>query len=94
MPRQHNPFDDDKAPRTQAERIFEKFGGVRKLMAALDRLGPDRGYNPATLYRWNYPRARKGSNGIIPTAAIPDVLEAARLEGIHLDAVDLDPRKR
>lgn len=86
-----NPFDDDAAPKTQAERVFAKFGGARGLMRALHAVG--RPYNPVSLYRWNYSKARRGSEGLIPTASMADVLAAARHEGVFLSADDLDPRK-
>ncbi|MDP3939778.1 MAG: hypothetical protein Q8R92_16800 [Deltaproteobacteria bacterium] len=87
-----NPFDDP--PPSQAERIIAKFGGVRNLMRALQRLDPGKHRDPVSIYRWTYSRERGGTGGLIPTAAIPDVMEAARLEGIFLSSDDFDPRRK
>lgn len=49
--------------------------------------------NLATLYRWNLPKANRGSGGLVPTCAQPHVMEAARLEGIALTEEDWLPSK-
>lgn len=74
---------------TQAEKIFEKFGGVPALHAAMADAGYKR--NISTLYRWNMPRAQGGSGGIIPTSAVQAVLAAAKLHGIVIQPEDLLP---
>lgn len=81
-----NPAPDKK---TQAERIFAKFGGARKLQASMKRAGFDR--NISTIYRWNLAKANGGSGGVIPGPAWPEVLRTARLEGIVLTPEDAYP---
>jgi len=73
--------------RTQAERILERFGGAR-------RLAPLIGRDPATVYKWTYPRSAGGTDGLIPTKSYDKVLKAARAEGIYLTPADLDPNPR
>jgi len=73
----------------QARRIFDRFGGVRALHAALKRLGPEHEREISALYRWGYPVAAGGAGGAIPTAALRSVRLAARLEGIFLTPEDL-----
>jgi hypothetical protein len=77
---------------TQAERIFSKFGGPTRLFNIMCLIGK-RGRDKATIYRWNYSRARGGTDGLIPTSAWPDVLAAARFDGIIITPEDLDPRE-
>lgn len=70
-----------------------KFGGARHLARALERIGKYR--DPSVIYRWMYPRRGSGSgtDGIIPTSAIKDVLMAARNEGIFISPEELHPPK-
>lgn len=95
-----NPFGDDipaepaPAKQTQAERVIAKFGNARDLARALARLAPERHRNPANVYRWTYPRASGGTDGLIPAKAMADVLAAAAIEGVFLSPDDLDPRPR
>lgn len=77
-------------PLTQADRIIVRFGGVANLVSALAAIGRPR--TKVTVYRWNHPRSKGGCGGIIPSEALPDILAAARLEGILLSADELDPR--
>lgn len=77
-------------PRTQAHRVFLKFGGVTNLFDALTAIGEPRQLN--AIYKWLYPREKGGSDGLVPTSAMPDVLKAARMFGIVLTSEDLDPR--
>ncbi len=81
-----NPFDDepDEIALTQAQRVVAKFGGARDLYRALLRLGDGRRRDPSNVYRWIY-------KGVIPSSAIYDVMEAARIEGVMLTAEDLYP---
>ena len=81
---------DYARPRTQAHRIFLKFGGVVGLCKALELIQRPRQLQ--AMYRWLYSRDRGGSDGLIPTQAMPDVLLAARYMGIVLSSEDLDPR--
>jgi hypothetical protein len=75
---------------TQAERIFKKFGGASRLALLIKTAGFD--INTASVYKWNYPRERGGSDGRIPTANWPMIMKAARLDGIIITSEDIDPR--
>jgi len=75
---------------SQAERIISKFGGARDLAKALKAIGRERNF--ATIYKWTYPRGPNGTGGVIPTAAWPDIMAAARYCGVLITAEDLDPR--
>jgi hypothetical protein len=81
-------------PRTQAERVIAKFGGARKLCRALERLDATKHRDASCIFRWRYPKSKGGTDGLVPTAALADVVEAARLEGILLSSDDLDPRRK
>jgi len=85
-----SPTKPQKIKRSQAERVLEKFGGASRLARIFKEMGLDR--NRATVYKWLYPRERGGTDGLIPTSAWGDVMNAARLEGILLTAEDMDPR--
>lgn len=82
-------------PRTQAERVFQRFGGVRALWKALRAPGmPESAHRSiSALYRWNLPKPT-GTGGLVPTCAIPDVMAAARREGILIESEDLYPVRR
>lgn len=78
---------------TQAERIFERFGGARRLASALKALAehtgdPTRARNVATIYKWTYPRSKGGTGGYVPSSAMDDVKAAARLSGLLLRPED------
>jgi hypothetical protein len=77
---------------TQAGRIFVKFGGAMRLSEILTQIGRPRAY--ATVFRWDYPKEKGGTGGIIPGSAWPSIMLAARFEGIFLSSEDLDPRKQ
>jgi len=96
---QHNQQDNtpEEPPRlrSQAERVIAKFGGPYKLSKAVAALGdPSKTLNPASIYRWCYPRNKGGTGGLVPTGSLPIVLEAARFDGIFLSVDDLDPRPK
>lgn len=78
--------------RSQAERIFAKFNGARGLYEALERHGKRR--DITAIYRWTYPKAKGGTNGLVPASAMPDVVLVARLEGIVLTPEDTHPEQR
>ena len=73
--------------KTQAERIFDKFGGPRRVAAAT-------GHDPSCVYRWNYSKENGGTGGIVPIEALRKVCKAARTEGILLTDEDLSPIKK
>lgn len=82
--------------RTQAERVYAKFGSARQLFEALGRLAADTGNerhrrNRVTVYRWNMRRAKGGANGYIPTDAMESIKLAARREGVLLTPEDTCP---
>jgi hypothetical protein len=76
---------------SQAYRIIDKFGGARKLARSLKAIGRPR--NPSVIYKWMYPRNKGGTDGLIPTSAWPDLLLAAKAEGILLEPEDKDPSR-
>lgn len=78
-------------PRSMAERVVFKFGGVQQLIRALKNAG----YNvaPSTVYKWLYPPEKGGTGGIIPTRAWKKVLEAAKLEGLLWGHEEFDVRE-
>lgn len=78
-----------KPSKTQAEKVFAKFGGVPKLHAALEALGEEHKRAISAIYRWNLPKRHGGTNGMIPNSAMQSVMAAARAEGIVLTADDL-----
>lgn len=75
---------------TQAERIIKKFGGEKRLAEALSAIGKPKSLSQ--IYRWKYTRENQGCNGVIPTASLLDIIEAARIEGVLLTQKDLDIR--
>lgn len=77
----------EKPRLSQAERVILKFDGARKLAAAI-------GADMSTVYKWTYPKAKQGTDGMIPSSAMRKVLLAARREGILLTNEDLSPEKR
>ena len=103
----HNPLKKGPTPNnrkvmSQAERVYLKFGGPSQLAKALTALSQ---YDPGgtgqtneelkratcSVYRWNYSKHRNGSEGVIPTRAVPLVAKAARLWGVLLDESDFLP---
>lgn len=56
----------------------------------LARIGRVR--DPAVIYRWTYPRGRRGSGGLVPSGAWDDILAAAHALGIEVPAEAFDPR--
>lgn len=86
-------------PKTQAKRIFRRFGGVPKLKKALDALAqhhndPRMSRSIGAIYRWDLPRETNGTEGLVPAYALRFVLMAARLEGIVLTEEDTYPGVR
>jgi len=79
----------------QAKRIFDLFGGVRRFRDALElaaELDPTiETRSREQLYRWMQPRDRGGTDGLIPTRALPLVVAAARVAGVKLTLEELLP---
>jgi sugar phosphate isomerase/epimerase len=67
---------------TVAETMIEAFGGREELAAAL-------GVNIVQVYRWTYPKDKKGTGGAIPARHFPKLLELAKKRGIEVDPADL-----
>jgi amino-acid N-acetyltransferase len=63
--------------KTPADFVIEAFGGHIPTAEAL-------GLDLATIYRWTYPKKRKGSNGSIPSRHQPTIIRAAQERGIDL----------
>ena len=87
-------MDKTKAPKTQAERVFDKFGGVPQLHRALIELDdPQAVRSLPSLYRWNYPIEKGGTGGWVPTSALKHVKRAARNEGLVITSKLLYPEE-
>ena len=69
----------------QAQKIIDKFGGVPRLAVAL-------GCDVSAIYKWNYPKEKGGTDGLVPSSTMPEVLKAADVLGIEFTHEDLDPR--
>ena len=72
---------------SQAQRVIARFNGAPNLARAL-------GCHESTVFKWTYPRAKQGSDGIIPSCAMKRVMRVARAEGILLTPEDLYPGDR
>ncbi len=72
--------------KTQAQIVIGKFGGACRL-AKLLRV------SDSTVFRWTYPAAHGGTDGLIPVKALRRVLElaAAQQPPIVITAADLYP---
>lgn len=85
-------FSDDPIKKSQTERIIDRFGTVTTLHARLNDAGLC--LNISTIYRWKYPKNRKGTGGMIPARIWPYLMRAALLEGIYFMPEDFDPRPK
>lgn len=70
---------------TQAQKIIDKFGGAPRLASALR-------CDVSAIYKWNYPKEKGGTDGLVPSSTMPEVIRAADVLGIELSSEDLDPR--
>lgn len=78
---------------SQADRIFNRFGGPKALSDALNAVGLK--INRVTVYRWNIARDAKnhnGTDGLIPIKFWTWIFKAAELHGVVISADDCDPR--
>lgn len=73
-------------PETQAARIT-RICGVERLARWTSR-------TVTQVYRWDYPKAKGGSGGLIPAFHHQAILDGARDEGVKLRASDFYPVKR
>lgn len=65
-----------------AKRVAEKFGGVATLAQCL-------GTTRDCVYRWGYPKEKRGSGGNIPSRWHKPILHAAKIRGIEINPEDL-----
>lgn len=73
-----------QAPASQAARVIAKFGGAIKLAKLL-------GVEESTVFRWDYPRSKGGTDGIIPGKSLRRVLQLAQQQSISITPADLYP---
>ncbi len=69
----------------QADRVIRKLGGFRFVSKALDK-------DITALYKWTYGKHEGGTGGVIPSSALPDILDLAEMLSVSLTSEDLDPR--
>lgn len=67
----------------QAQKVVRRFGGTVKVAGLL-------GVSRQTVYRWMCPRPL-GSDGIIPSSKVPELIDLARVHGVDLSDVDWAP---
>lgn len=74
------------ATQTQADKVIGKFGSACRLAKLL-------GCEDSTVYRWTYPRANGGSDGMVPPKALRKILELAskQVPPIVITPTDLYP---
>jgi len=58
--------------------IIRQFGGVKQLAKAINK-------DPATIYRWTYPKNKNGTDGLIPSSALSRISEAAKRLNIPIE---------
>lgn len=68
-----------------AERVINKCGGPRKVAKML-------GLTPTAVYKWTYPFEAGGTNGLIPTKRVIELMVAAKFYGITLTPEDFFPK--
>lgn len=85
-------------PKSQAQRVYAKFGGPAHLAIALRQAhkagAVAKKYAPSTVYRWDYPKAKGGTGGIIPNGAWPDIHALAKRRGVFITTDDLFPGEK
>lgn len=73
-------------PRTQVERIADRFGVTLYGLARIANR------DISCVYRWSYPKSRGGTGGAIPATAMAHLANQARVYGVLLQPSDFDPR--
>lgn len=68
--------------KTPAAQVIEAFEGVRPTARALE-------LNPSTVCRWQKPKEKRGSGGLIPSEHHAKILRVARERGLRLTAEHL-----
>lgn len=64
-----------------AQKVIEKCGGPQVVAEMV-------GVHVSNVHRWTYPKARGGTDGLIPSQQQQALLTAARARGIELDPAD------
>ena len=59
--------------------IIKQFGGAKALAEAINK-------DPATVYRWTYPKNKGGTGGIIPSSSVSKVHDAAQSLNISISS--------
>lgn len=67
---------------TPADKVIEKFGGVRALARTL-------GLNSSSVSRWRMPADKRGLDGRVPSVHQGTILRIAKERGLALTADDL-----
>jgi hypothetical protein len=81
------PYSRTHTPRfTQAARFIDKAGGVTALASML-------GVARTSIYGWLRPVEKGGTDGLIPSSAVPKVIFAFDLHNIYISAYEWDPRR-
>lgn len=70
-----------------AKGIIEKLGGPERVAAVT-------GKHVSRVYRWMYPKAKGGSDGLIPQSVAAKLLAHADAEGIDLAPADFFPQTK
>lgn len=68
----------------QAQRIIDRFGGAPRVATALRK-------DVSAIYKWLYEKDRGGTDGLVPSSAVPEVMKAADALGIEFQPGDWDP---
>lgn len=71
-----------KRRKTPAEKVYAAFGGAMDVVRALDLPTNE-------VYRWNYPKDRKGCDGRVPHQHQAAILKAAKRLKLKLKPEDL-----
>ena len=93
MARNVDEFSDMFSATTsnQASKVIARFGGVPKLVSALNVVGYK--ISRFSVYKWTYPKiatGRGGTGGVVPKDSKPWVIRAAKQLGVVLRAQDWD----
>lgn len=67
---------------SEAIKVFEAFGGVRRFHEALYDVGVYR--NRSSLYKWTHPKADGGTDGRVPRRMWRHIIKAARAKSISV----------
>jgi|TARA_Y100000310_G_scaffold92194_1_gene89799 hypothetical protein len=68
--------------KTPAERVYDAFGGPMEVSRAT-------GIKHQEVYRWNYPKEKRGCGGLVPARHQKTILAAVKKLKLSFDAADL-----